>query len=105
MRVPDGCLFVQAGKQFEYVTGGEVLAGFHEVVVAPETVKKIDERRREKKSLWRVSSTLFSHIASDQILRPLGSFANPQSDAQFPPKYCGDQVSDELKAIRLAASK
>ena len=31
VRVPDGCLLVQAGKQIEYLTGGYVLAGFHEV--------------------------------------------------------------------------
>ena len=31
--IPDGCLLVQAGKQIEYLTGGHVLAGFHEVVV------------------------------------------------------------------------
>ena len=29
--VPDGCLLVQAGKQIEYLTGGYVLAGYHEV--------------------------------------------------------------------------
>lgn len=29
--VPDGCLLVQAGKQLERLTGGHVLAGFHEV--------------------------------------------------------------------------
>jgi isopenicillin N synthase-like dioxygenase len=31
VKVPDGCLLVQAGKQFEYLTAGHVLAGFHEV--------------------------------------------------------------------------
>lgn len=31
VRVPEGCLLVQAGKQMEYLTGGHVLAGFHEV--------------------------------------------------------------------------
>lgn len=29
--VPDGCLLVQAGKQLERLSGGHVLAGFHEV--------------------------------------------------------------------------
>ena len=33
VRIPDGCLLVQAGQQFEYLTGGHVLAGFHEVIV------------------------------------------------------------------------
>ena len=29
--IPDGCLLIQAGKQMEYLTGGAVPAGFHEV--------------------------------------------------------------------------
>jgi len=35
--VPDGCLLVQAGKQLERLTGGHVLAGFHEVRPAART--------------------------------------------------------------------
>ena len=31
MRIPDGCLLIQAGKQMEWLTGGAVKAGFHEV--------------------------------------------------------------------------
>ncbi|RLN97491.1 hypothetical protein BBJ28_00003728, partial [Nothophytophthora sp. Chile5] len=37
VKIPDGCLLVQAGKQMEYLTGGYVQAGFHEVVVADTT--------------------------------------------------------------------
>lgn len=37
--IPDGCLLVQAGKQIEYLTGGHVLAGFHEVIVTDATAK------------------------------------------------------------------
>lgn len=32
VKVPPGCLLVQAGKQLEHLTGGHVRAGFHEVV-------------------------------------------------------------------------
>ena len=32
-QVPDGCLLLQVGKQLEWVTGGVLAAGFHEVVV------------------------------------------------------------------------
>lgn len=38
-----------------------------QVVVSPSTVKVIEARRSQGQSLWRVSSTLFSHIASDQV--------------------------------------
>lgn len=32
VKIPDGCLLLQAGKTFEHITGGYVLAGFHEVI-------------------------------------------------------------------------
>ena len=32
VKVPDGCLLVQAGEQLEYLTGGHVVAGYHEVI-------------------------------------------------------------------------
>jgi len=70
------------------MTGGRVLAGFHEVVVVPETIAAIEKAkyaqlissmpgarcgwvanhirccRKENRSTWRISSTLFAHIAS-----------------------------------------
>jgi hypothetical protein len=81
-----------------------VLAGFHEVVVNGATVKVIDERRANGKSLWRVSSTCFGHIQSDVELRPLGPFLNENTIAKFPPTLAGFQVRDELEAIALAKS-
>ncbi len=45
VKVPPGCLLLQAGIQFEWLTGGKVLAGFHEVVVSEGTLKAIDQRR------------------------------------------------------------
>lgn len=99
--IPDGCLLIQAGKQIEYLTGGHVLAGFHEVIVSSNTKNTIDQRRAAGKSLWRVSSTLFGHLQSDQILEPLGHFKTPESSEKFPPKFVGDQVRDELKSINL----
>lgn len=51
----------------EWLTGGEILAGFHEVIVTPETLKAVEKAKAEGRSLWRVSSTLFSHIASGEF--------------------------------------
>lgn len=102
--VPQGCLLVQAGKQIEHLTGGHVLAGFHEVVIDDSALKVIAQKKAEGKSLWRVSSTLFSHIQSDQILEPLGKFATQEAKAKYSPKYAGDQVREELEAISLAKS-
>lgn len=103
--VPDGCLLIQAGKQIEYLTGGHVLAGFHEVVVNDNTLKAIQKKKDENKSLWRVSSTLFSNINSDQILEPLAHFKTLSADASYPPIYAGEQVERELKAISLFGSE
>ena len=99
--VPDGCLLVQAGKQFEYLTGGHVLAGYHEVIVNENTVETINKRREEGKSLWRISSTLFSHIASDQMLEPLPPYDTDAAKAKYPSKYTGDFVREELSVLAL----
>jgi isopenicillin N synthase-like dioxygenase len=101
VKVPANCLLLQAGKQFEWVTGGHVLAGFHEVVVTDETLAAVERQRAANRPLWRISSTLFSHIASDQILRPIAGFANAEADAAYPPLAAGEQVVKELEAIKL----
>lgn len=103
--VPDGCLLIQAGKQLEYLTGGHVMAGFHEVVVTEPTLDAIQRRKQAGKSLWRVSSTLFGHIQSDQVLEPLEHFSNSQTREAYPPVLTGDQVQQELKMISLAAKE
>lgn len=54
VKVPEQCLLVQAGKQFEYISGGYVLAGFHEVVVAPSTQRAIEAAKAEGRSCWCV---------------------------------------------------
>jgi len=99
--VPDGCLIVQAGKQIEYLTGGHVLAGFHEVVVNKATRKVIEAKKEKGESLWRVSSTCFGHIASDQVLEPLPPFNSADAKERFPAVKAGTQVMEELKAIAL----
>ena len=108
--VPDGYLLVQAGKQIEYLTAGHVLAGFHEVVITEKTLEVINKRKEEEKSLWRVSSTLFSHINSDVVLEPFELFLkddnntiNTELQSRFPPIDTGLFVREELKAIELAA--
>jgi isopenicillin N synthase-like dioxygenase len=101
VKVPDGCLLCQAGKQLEWLTGGYIQAGFHEVVVTKETKVAIEKAKEQNKILWRVSSTLFGHIASDNKLKPLGQFENEESCKKYPEMYAGDYVSQELQTIRL----
>lgn len=101
VKVPEGCLLMQAGMQLEHLTGGDVIAGFHEVVVNERTLDVIEQRKAANKTLWRVSSTLFSQIASDQLLQPIGKFANAPRAKNFPPMLTGHQVQRELEAIAL----
>jgi hypothetical protein len=44
--------------QLEWLTGGECLAGMHEVVVTKRTLEAIEQAQQENRSLWRVSSTV-----------------------------------------------
>ena len=104
MRVPDKCLLLQAGKQFEYLTAGHVMAGFHEVCVVKETMPVIERRKAAGQSLWRVSSTMFGHIASDNTLEPLGKFAESETAKDYPAMLTGHHVQAELEAIALAKS-
>eukprot|EP01135_Chromosphaera_perkinsii_P002159 Nk52_evm93s217 gene=Nk52_evmTU93s217 len=101
VKVPDGCLLIQAGKQLEWVTGGDIAAGFHEVVVTDRTIEAIEKAKQEGNSLWRVSSTVFQHIASDQKLRPLTEFGFKANDELYPELCAGEQVSRELSALQL----
>jgi isopenicillin N synthase-like dioxygenase len=101
VRVPDGCLLLQAGKQLEWLTGGTVTAGFHEVVVVDDTIAAVERAKAAGRPLWRVSSTLFSHVNSDKQLAPLPPFNNDATLAAYPPTLAGKQAEDELKLIAL----
>lgn len=101
VKVPDGCLLIQAGKQLEILTGGYITAGYHEVVFTELTRQALEKAEKENKILWRVSSTLFGHIQSDQILKPLGKFATSESISKYPEIETGKQVEEELQLINL----
>jgi hypothetical protein len=77
------------------------MAGFHEVIITPDTIATIKRREAAKESLWRVSSTCFGHIQSDQVLEPLPPFKNQETEANYPPMKAGHQVQAELQAISL----
>jgi isopenicillin N synthase-like dioxygenase len=102
-KIPDGCLLVQAAKQLEYLTGGAILAGFHEVVVVEETIRSVEQQKLRGRPLWRISSTLFYHLASDHILEPLSpQFKDSESSQKYPSMYVGEQVQKELGFLELA---
>lgn len=84
VKVPEGCLILQAGKTFEHITGGYVLAGFHEVIYTQETKdsyeKKKAEIKDEERTIWRVSSTMFTHFRYDVDCSPLTELSNYHSE-------------------------
>lgn len=76
-----------------------------QVLCTQATVQAVDEAKLAGRSLWRVSSTVFGHVASDQTLTPLGHFAvQPGAARQYPPVTAGAQVQQELDAIRLSSN-
>ncbi|XVF79590.1 hypothetical protein PTKIN_Ptkin15bG0001400 [Pterospermum kingtungense] len=105
VKVPVGCLLIQTGKQIEWLTAGECTAGMHEVVVTKRTIDAIKLASEQNRSLWRVSSTLFAHIASDAVLEPLGHFAESPLASKYPPMCAGEFVEKELAVINLIGKK
>ena len=71
------------------------------MVCTEEALEAARRALSEGRPPWRVSSTVFSHVASDELLHPLGAFATPQALAAYPPTPAGEQVQRELEAINL----
>ncbi|KFH40616.1 hypothetical protein ACRE_086850 [Hapsidospora chrysogenum ATCC 11550] len=121
VKIPPGNhLLVQAGKQIEYITGGLIKAGYHEVVVNEATLAVVEKRKVEfpDRPLVRISSTLFWHLNSDHDLAPVPELAEKAkkvrdeqrrlgrdegAPSEYPPTKVGYQVQDELKHIALMA--
>jgi isopenicillin N synthase-like dioxygenase len=99
--MPDGCLLLQAGKQLEYLTGGFIKAGFHEVIYTEKTKLAKDKAVAEGRIPWRISSTLFSHIRSNVILEPEAPMATEEAKKKYPSILAKEQVINELRAINL----
>ena len=111
-KIPAGCLLMQSGIMFESLTGGYIIAGYHEVMYtqatkdALERAKKEMEETGKKRILWRISSTLFSHLRYDVDIRPLpemSDFYNPdEANAKYRPMTAHEKLCEELNAINLA---
>ena len=69
------------------------------------TQTAVQAARLEGRSLWRVSSTVFGHVASDQVLQPLAPFAGLPSASQYPAMKAGAYVEQELSIIALKGSQ
>ena len=97
---------------FEQITGGYILAGYHEVVYTEATKAVVDKKLQENAKganniLWRISSTLFSHLRYDVDLTPLAEMENLHDKVKiqagkYPKMTAHDKLMEELKAINLA---
>jgi len=96
VKVPDGCVVIQAGRQLEYITNGYIMAGFHEVVIDTDTVETFNTRTTTGLSGTRISSTFFAHIASDSLMEVLPQFQTHDYLLHHPPIKEGDWIRREL---------
>ena len=110
--IPAGCLLLQAGIMLEQLTGGFVMAGYHEVVYTDKTKEVVDRKLAENKEgakniMWRISSTLFSHLRYNVDLTPLSEIAGLHhaenvAAGKYKTMTAHDKLMEELKAINLA---
>ena len=104
VRVPDGCLLLQAGRQLAWLTGGDIEEGMHEVVCSDETLAAVAAARAEEgRSLWRVSSTVFAHVGPDVTLKPIAGQEGAGGVGKYPATSNREFVAAELRQIKLAA--
>jgi hypothetical protein len=96
---------------FEHITGGYVLAGYHEVIYTEGTKQALEKAKEEQlqgkdRILWRVSSTLFSHIRYDVDLSPLPElnklYDEETAKLKYKPMTAHEKLMEELVAINLA---
>jgi isopenicillin N synthase-like dioxygenase len=111
VKIPKGCLLIQAGSTFEHITGGYVLSGYHEVIYSEETkaaADKVKEEIKEGKNrvLWRVSSTLFSHMRYDTDISPLPeleSLYGKEQGKKYKKMTAYEKLMEELQATSMTS--
>lgn len=108
VRIPKGCLLLQAGSTFEHITGGYVLAGYHEVMYTDDTKKAMlaaKEDQARERILWRVSSTLFSHFRHDTDISPMRDLSHlidhEAACASYKKMTAFEKLMEELRATSM----
>lgn len=102
--IPDGCVLIQVGKQLEWMTGGYIRYGLHEVVVTQEMIDTLTRTTPPGRPRVRTSWPLFFHANSNEWLEPFDHFAAMAHASNYPRQLAGDYLFDELAAINLAVS-
>ena len=129
------CVYIQVGKQLEWLTGGRFVAGYHEVVCSADTIRAYEQASAIRHDtttyntnndtnntnsssnsssscddIWRVSCTLFSQVNTDYILQPLlqeSQNYDPLDEPinRYPSVLAGEMIKNELKVISLHSSE
>jgi hypothetical protein len=96
---------------FQNITGGYVLAGFHEVMVTEQTKTAYEKAAAEGKITWRVSSTMFTHFENEVDCTPMKELEHLYKDARdsdpeefnksFPSRNAYDILMEELGATNM----
>ena len=102
---------MQAGAMFEHLTGGYVLAGYHEVIYTEGTKAALERAKAEsaqtgkERIYWRVSSTLFTHLRYDVDISPMkeleGKINVEEARKLYKPMTADEKLHEELAAIAL----
>ena len=106
VKVPNGCLLLQAGKTFEHISGGYVLAGFHEVVYTDQTKTVHEVNKAAGKIGWRVSSTMFTHFRYNVDCSPapeLSHLYSEEAAKNYPKMSSFDILMTELNATNMVS--
>lgn len=112
------------------MTGGLILAGFHEVVCNEATLAAMERIRQNTpdRPLIRISSTFFYHLSPDELIEPLPELESRRQEVlkvsadgedaadggktskssalqtqEYPRMYVGELVERELQHISLMA--
>lgn len=104
VKVPEGCLLLQAGKTFENITGGYILAGFHEVIYTEQTKAAMLLAESKGRSTWRVSSTMFTHFRFDTDCSPMPELSHlyrAEDASLYPSMTAFDILMTELDATNM----
>lgn len=77
---------------FESITGGYILAGYHEVFYTDKTKQVVEKAKEEiaagkDRVLWRVSSTFFSQLRNDVDISPLKELSHLYDVEEAAVKY------------------
>ena len=101
MDIPEKHLLVQGGKQLEWLTGGYLKAGFHEVIHDKKVEEQVKENLKAGRTNWRVACAMFSYVQGNLRLKPFPQFSKPGVDKLYPSisadEYLVQELSEDFK--------